>query len=115
MPKKIPSNCSTAGCPGLSTKGTGRCDKCMPKYNYQKEDRPSAHARGYTSQWTKIRDWYIRREPICEHCRENLAEEIDHIIPLRHGGGHDIDNLQALCKRCHTKKTHQDMRKYNHP
>ncbi len=34
-----------------------------------------------------------------------MATEIDHIIPLKNGGTNDIENLQALCKRCHSKKT----------
>lgn len=35
-----------------------------------------------------------------------MATEIDHIIPVRQGGAvWDDDNLQALCKPCHSVKT----------
>ena len=34
-----------------------------------------------------------------------VATEVDHIQPLSRGGGHEWDNLQALCKSCHSKKT----------
>lgn len=32
--------------------------------------------------------------------------EIDHVIPLEHGGSNEIDNLVALCRECHAKKTY---------
>lgn len=31
--------------------------------------------------------------------------EVDHIIPLNHGGEDKISNLQLLCDECHDKKT----------
>jgi hypothetical protein len=34
-----------------------------------------------------------------------VATEVDHIQPLSRGGGHEWENLQALCKSCHSKKT----------
>lgn len=34
-----------------------------------------------------------------------VATEVDHIQPLSRGGGHGWDNLQALCKSCHSKQT----------
>lgn len=44
----------------------------------------------------------------CNHCHElldPLTTDIDHIVEVRDGGDHDIDNLQALCVTCHRKKT----------
>ena len=45
----------------------------------------------------------------CEHCKEMLdaTYEIDHIVELQHGGTNHIDNLVALCRNCHGKKTIQ--------
>lgn len=34
--------------------------------------------------------------------------DIDHVIPLSCGGTDDTDNLQALCPRCHRRKTDQE-------
>lgn len=36
--------------------------------------------------------------------------ELDHIVPLIDGGGHDLDNLQTLCVPCHEKKTAREAR-----
>lgn len=44
---------------------------------------------------------------VCSHCKKLLdyTYEIDHIIPTSQGGSSNIDNLQALCRNCHGKKT----------
>jgi len=46
----------------------------------------------------------------CLHCNSMLdyTYEIDHIIPLYKGGTNDVNNLQALCRNCHGKKTYND-------
>ena len=31
--------------------------------------------------------------------------ELDHVVPLIDGGGHDLANLQTLCTPCHQRKT----------
>ena len=31
--------------------------------------------------------------------------ELDHVVPLIDGGGHDLANLQTLCSPCHQRKT----------
>jgi hypothetical protein len=43
----------------------------------------------------------------CGNCREQLNHtfEIDHRIRLEYGGGNDVQNLIALCRNCHGKKT----------
>lgn len=44
----------------------------------------------------------------CVNCKEDLIErefDIDHKIPLAAGGKNSIENLQPLCKICHTKKS----------
>jgi len=37
-------------------------------------------------------------------CNE-WATEVDHIKPTRNGGSDRPDNLQGLCKSCHSRKT----------
>ena len=43
----------------------------------------------------------------CAHCKKQLSAwyEVDHIIKLEYGGSNNIDNLEALCRECHGKKT----------
>lgn len=43
----------------------------------------------------------------CGHCTAQLDHtfEIDHKIRLEYGGDNDVQNLIALCRNCHGKKT----------
>ena len=43
----------------------------------------------------------------CNHCTRQLPAwyEVDHVVRLEHGGTNHIDNLVALCRECHGKKT----------
>ena len=43
----------------------------------------------------------------CLMCHQLLdyTYEIDHILPVFKGGSNDLNNLQALCRNCHGKKT----------
>jgi HNH endonuclease len=36
---------------------------------------------------------------------EHRGFELDHIVPLRDGGSHGLDNMQPLCVPCHREKT----------
>ena len=47
----------------------------------------------------------------CIDCRIDLVDrefDIDHKIPLASGGKNSIENLQPLCKKCHTKKSNYE-------
>jgi len=43
----------------------------------------------------------------CGHCHQTLDEsyEVDHKVALFNGGSNDLENLIALCRNCHGKKT----------
>lgn len=43
----------------------------------------------------------------CGNCQSQLDHtfEIDHRLRLEYGGGNDVQNLVALCRNCHGKKT----------
>ena len=43
----------------------------------------------------------------CGHCESQLDHtfEIDHRVRVEYGGGNDVQNLIALCRNCHGKKT----------
>ena len=70
--------------------------------------------------WKSLRNYKIQLQPLCEHCeRKGLTEpgkEIDHIIAIKDNGSRlSLDNLQTLCRSCHSKKSVQEReaRKYN--
>lgn len=70
----------------------------------QAQTRPTTAARGYDSNWRALRLMVLRREPLCRRCGAS-ASQVDHIVPLRRGGTHAAENLQALCHSCHSRKT----------
>lgn len=43
----------------------------------------------------------------CNDCQSLLdaTYEIDHVVDLQYGGGNEVQNLVALCRNCHGKKT----------
>lgn len=50
-----------------------------------------------------------RAEFRCEYCRIHsddmfLSFEIDHVIPIKHGGNNAIDNLALACPHCNQHK-----------
>lgn len=81
----------------------------------------------YGGEWVKIRMDVLARNPVCYcglfryydeetqsvrvhqdmDCDGSIAPAVlvDHIRPLSRGGDHSLGNLQALCNRCHSKKT----------
>lgn len=67
----------------------------------------SSHERGYTWAWTKARNAYIARHPLCVFCaregRDTLAAVVDHIVPHRGDKAlfWDVNNWQSLCKLHH--------------
>lgn len=47
----------------------------------------------------------------CVHCTTNRWNAIDHIIPVKHGGGACwLSNFAPLCDGCHKVKTKKDFR-----
>lgn len=107
MPYKPLKICRYPGC-GALTAGS-YCDK--HKSESISGYRPTAYRRGYDNRWRKARQIYLAKHPLCEECKKNgrltAATVVDHIIP--HKGDRklfwDENNWQALCKRCHDRKT----------
>lgn len=102
---KIQRPCRNVGCRNLTT--TSYCETCKRP----KEDRPSAHRRGYNYKWQKASKVFLSHNPLCRHCEKEdkivLATVVDHVIP--HKGDMklfwDIENWQSLCSSCHNRKT----------
>lgn len=110
MPSKPPSACRRPGCRGLVRAGV--CSVCgAPPQSESAARRESSRARGYDTAWEKLRRTHLADEPLCRMCGAP-AVLVDHIQPIRDGGARlDDANLQSLCRRCHDRKTAEDVRR----
>ena len=112
MPTKPMVPCRHPGCPELVDAGKKYCDKHRPLHP---EEIRSAGSRGYGRAWQRASRQYLAAHPLCVRCmaegRYTKATVVDHIKPHRGDAVlfWDRDNWQALCKRCHDRKTwHED-------
>jgi len=90
------------------------CSECKSKRDrsYDNTNRSQASKQFYNSkQWKIVRNKVIANEPLCRICKDSEAKEVDHIVEIKDGGSKlDIDNLQPLCKLCHSKKTAEEVK-----
>lgn len=114
MPK-IPTACQFPACPKVSWKGHYCTEHATSINKTNRETRETNDATLRESQefyqstrWRKLRNWFIKQNPICLHCGRP-AQEIDHIQPIRQGGSAmSVDNLQSLCTSCHAIKSNKE-------
>lgn len=108
MPYKPNTPCKHLGCPKLVPSGERYC---VDHKELHKDEIRSAASRGYDRRWQKARLLFLKANPLCVKCMEagvyTKATVVDHIVP--HRGDQklfwDKNNWQALCKKCHDKKT----------
>lgn len=60
--------------------------------------------------WRRLRVNFLINNSLCVKCATlglvSVATVVDHILPINKGGERlDIDNLQALCAKCHNSKS----------
>lgn len=107
--------CPVPGCPTVT--GGGRC--ALHARDLERA-RPPSLARSswyHSARWRRLRHDVLRaaahrcanptNDPACEKISARL--DVDHIRDHRNDPKifFDRSNLQALCKSCHTKKTHR--------
>ncbi|TVQ64827.1 MAG: HNH endonuclease, partial [Phycisphaerales bacterium] len=63
----------------------------------------------WSDRWRRLRAMVLREEPLCRMCG-GPANEVDHIVPRSEDASLELvrDNLRALCKSCHSKRTGMD-------
>ena len=109
--------CKTAGCPNLVARGF--CD------DHQRAIKPSvrdlATAEGpkvadpfyVSARWRKLREFYIRSNPLCEIC--GAVGAIVHHTEGIDGAEMDVNSLQTVCKQCHNKlHSKKRLKKYSY-
>ncbi len=98
--------CSHPGCPELIPIKVGKCDEHAPP----PWQRPSRHTLERPGDWKRRRAKVMRRDGgLCVRCGRQ-GSHVDHIIPVARGGSWGMENLQTLCRECHSFKTKQDRR-----
>jgi len=119
MPRKPPKPCARTGCGELTYDRF--CERHQKEANaeYERNDRDRHAKRHYgNARWERLRRVQLAKEPLCRHCFERgrlvQATHADHIIEISDGGAvYDIDNLQSLCKSCHSAKTLKERARRN--
>lgn len=69
-----------------------------------------AYKRYKSKKWRVFRKQFLDKNPLCKNFDEchSFAEHVDHIKRVESEDDplfYDESNLQALCKRCHSRKT----------
>lgn len=72
--------------------------------------RPGNARRLGSSKASRLRQRVLYRDRwTCQACgvvdRSGKSLEADHIVRLADDGTHDLENLQTLCRACHSVKT----------
>jgi 5-methylcytosine-specific restriction enzyme A len=102
MPRRQPTPCTAdPRCPRL-VDSPGPCPEHAAERNRVRAARESW--RDYGREWRAIRAAVLAAHPACQECGRP-AVDVDHRLPLRHGGTHAPENLAALCRSCHARKT----------
>ncbi|MCH7421472.1 HNH endonuclease [Shewanella sp. MM_2022_3] len=111
--------CNKAGCIQAHSNDNGYCNSHQKYYQEQvatrnkryNDNRPPRHSFYFTNTWKRLRDQWIRENPLCCRCEAlgivKLATIVDHIIEIQDNPDlkDDYLNLQSLCHACHNTKT----------
>ena len=60
--------------------------------------------RSRGGSWSRLSKQLRNNQPQCVKCGSIVNLEVDHIMPLEHGGSNDIRNLRVLCRECHHER-----------
>jgi 5-methylcytosine-specific restriction protein A len=107
MPLSAPHPCPVPGCPGVTRERY--CEAHAVARQALRGERDSSAKRGYGYWWRRLREYILRRDPLCKNPYNipghvALSTDVDHVIPKPEGADHP-SNLQGLCHSCHARKT----------
>ena len=104
--------CRNARCPELVE--SGYCEICQQRQSKKKIKSNGWKKKIYNSAaWLAVRQAALERDRWqCQECKKSdkikKAIDVDHMVDLEINPSlaYDLENLQSLCKSCHSKKTH---------
>lgn len=115
MPARSPRPCRAALCPKKTTERHGYCEAHKDQARgWERHQRGrTAHQQGYGSRWRKLRALIMERDKwLCQACkrqgRASPAYAVDHIVNRAEGGDDSPENLEAICRSCHQRKTQEE-------
>lgn len=114
MPVRSRRKCTASGCPEWAT-DDGRCPRHhIPRPKPKPKQRPTRQQLGYNEDWLHKSAKYRRQHRQCEAptCISR-SQHTDHIDGDRTNW--EDDNLQALCRTHHSRKTAQHDGGYGNP
>lgn len=84
----------------------GQSKENTPQYKRMMNSGGSNGTKRSVSE-TKKKFVASRQDWRCNECGKQLPAwfEVDHVVRLENGGSNHVDNLVALCRDCHGKKT----------
>jgi 5-methylcytosine-specific restriction protein A len=98
----------------MAVEGGSRCEAhggLSSNWSKYKRDHPDRSSQYQSDAWRSLRDRVLQEEPTCRRCKRVPSTDVDHIVALADDGSFwDRENLQALCKPCHSAKTGEDNR-----
>jgi 5-methylcytosine-specific restriction enzyme A len=104
--------CLTYRCPNKipivpGRKTPSRCAQCRGK---SWSNPPPANLYAYGSDWQAVRKKVLERDGYqCQLRYADIcvgrASQVDHIVQPEAGGTNALENLRAVCRRCHARRT----------
>lgn len=107
MPSLPLKHCEAPGCKAMSKYRRCEIHRRMAERIYDSSpQRKQARKVLDTARWRRLRLMHLRNNPLCNLCGKP-ANQVDHIIARKADEDltFDADNLQSLCRACHTRKT----------
>jgi 5-methylcytosine-specific restriction protein A len=103
MPTSAAHPCSSPGCRALVRVGS-RCPAHPPAKAASRSG--SVDPFYNTGRWRSARKAYLRKHPFCVRCGQP-GTHVDHVVPIAVAPqlAWTSSNWQALCLRCHARKT----------
>jgi 5-methylcytosine-specific restriction protein A len=100
--------CLVCGAPSPGRRcGRHQAEADARRAAYERQ-RGSAHERGYTYAYTKLRRQVLAEELYCGVCGEPAERTdpfvVDHITPLSAGGENERGNLRACHATCNSRR-----------